>query len=89
MANPSVVSIPAETWTLLASTVQMGTIKILNFDAGYHFTYRTAGDSAPVAGDEEDVQRCDEPRAQIEAEFDIDVYAWCPAGDDGLVEVSV
>lgn len=89
MANPTTVTIPAGTWALLATGVMLGTVKILNFDAAYHFTYRVTGDPAPVAGDEVNVQRCDEPRAKIEAEFTIDVYGFCPLPDDGLVEVSV
>lgn len=89
MANPITVDCPVNVWTPLATNVLIGTVKILEPNAGYHFTYRATGDPAPVSGDFANVQRCDLPRALIMSEFEIDVYCYCPTGTQGRVEVSV
>jgi hypothetical protein len=90
MANPSVIDIPVSVWTLLATNVNLGTIKILIPDAGYHFTYRETGDPVPDADDWKNVQRCDRSSAMISSpDFAVDVYGWCPPSTAGRVEVSV
>jgi hypothetical protein len=88
MANPSAISVPPGAWLKIATAVQLGIIKILNFDAAYHFTYRMTGDAAPVAADREDSQRCNQPSALIEDTEDIDVYVFC-TDDTGRIEVAV
>lgn len=89
MANPTTVDCPVNVWTPIATNVTLGVIKILKFDAGYHFTYRETGDPAPDPADFGDVQRCNRERALIQSETGIDVYCYCPSGQAGRVEVSV
>lgn len=91
MANPSVVTCVAESYTSLATNISNGTFKILEFKAGYHFTYRMTGDAAPSGDDWKNIQRCDEKRAYVCTDPDapIDVYVWVPSGVDGKVEVEV
>jgi hypothetical protein len=88
MASSTVVNIPVQTWTKIATNVELGTVKILETNAGYHFQWVPTGDPAPGVDDWRNVQRCPNPRAIIAADFPMDVYAWCPAGVAGKVEVS-
>jgi hypothetical protein len=92
MANPTTVTCPAAAWTPIVAGVSNATLKILEPKAGYHFTYRTNGDPAPTGDDWKNVQRCNKPAAYVclpSGSTAIDVYCWCPAGLDGIVEVEI
>jgi len=92
MANPTTVTCPQNAWTPIATGISNATFKILEPAAGYHFTYRMNGDPAPAADDWKNVQRCNDSRAYVslpEGFGAIDVYCWCPAGIDGIVEVEI
>ena len=48
MANPTVIECPVDVWTLVATNVQTGSVKVLKTDTGYSQTYRVTGDPAPA-----------------------------------------
>ena len=86
-SNPVKVAVPTGAWLKIATAVQYGVVKILNFDAAYHFTYRLTGEAEPVT-DPLDSQRCNTPEVYIYADADIDVYVYCP-DEVGSIEVAV
>ena len=49
MANPVLVDCPVDAWTLVATNVLSGTVKILKIDPdAYYETYRVTGETAPT-----------------------------------------
>lgn len=77
------VTCPADTWTLVASSVQRATIEILK--NGYYLQFWVdAGGGAPVG---DDVGAAYDPeRPNFEADRDCDLYIYC-RNDDGEVRV--
>lgn len=86
MPNPQILAIPAGQWTLAASNVSTGTIRILNTAPHAYFqTYRDTGGAAPTDKSEA-VPLCDGDL--ISGSVPLDVYIWAEA-EDGSVRVDL
>jgi hypothetical protein len=75
MADPAIVSV-GTTWTLVASSVRFGRIKVNNTTGSMRFTYREVGGAAPtgaVDGGNEDLMENRE-YLRIAHPTPIDVY---------------
>ena len=73
MADPALVTCPADTWTLVASSVTEGYVYIKNTQPNtYLQTYRDAGNAAPT--DDSTAEYMINPGAPISATAPIDVY---------------
>ena len=91
MASPTIVTLPPNRWTLVASNVNTGIIdrdrrqdKIDRREI--YQTYRTTGESAPQTLDE--AVLWDSEQAAISATVAIDVYMYS-AGQEAKVRVSI
>ena len=86
MANPITVDCPANVWTLVASSVNSGTVTVKNNEPGiYKHTYRVAGGAVPTDNDD---ALPFEKMALISSSFPIDVYIK-PVDADGEVIVAL
>jgi len=88
MANPNIVTCPANEWTLVAAGVINGIIHRMAQDASYLQTYRTANDAAPASSEEGVPLFDDSSTAEIAASNTIDVYVKA-IGTTGSVRVDL
>ena len=87
MANPDIQTLPADTWTKVASAVTGGQIhKITSTPIAYFTFYKVAGDPAPV-GRNIGEQRL-EDTDDISSMSAIDVYVY-PLGGIGKIRVDL
>lgn len=75
MANPAIIAIPADTWTIVATNVTKGQVQILDpTNNDWYFTYRDTGDPAPTT--EVPEVKLDFQNTPIENLTAIDVYVY-------------
>lgn len=89
MADPVIVPIVKDTWTLVALNQTIGKVHILDVSPdNYAYTYRDTGETAPAnpATDNEGVSF--DPSLQISAAAGIDVYVMT-RGKNGSVRVDL
>lgn len=86
MADPTIASLTANTWNLVATSVSAGFIWIRKTDVQYLQTYRNTGNPAPTLKTEGAPVYL--PGAPISANVPIDVYIY-PVDDDGEVRIDI
>jgi hypothetical protein len=87
MANPAIVACPADTWTKVATNVQVGNVWLMNTNpALYLQTYRLTGEAAPTLKSEG--VRVNQPGTDIDSSPGIDVYIYA-VKNAGSVRVDV
>lgn len=86
MADPVIVECPVDEWTLVATNVLSGTVKIVKTDPdAYYETYRMTGNPAPTDLTDGFPFR---ELLDISDGLGIDVYIW-PKGAAGRVRVDL
>lgn len=87
MANPVIVACPADTWTKVATAVQVGNVWTKDVPKGGLLqTYRITTNPAPT--DLTDAMPIAQPGIPINSSFSIDVYIFAKNGA-GSVRVDV
>lgn len=86
MASPVSVTIPLNTWTLVASNVTAGNVWIVNTRAVYSHYYVATGGAAPT--DLSEAAILPEPGLPISTDVASDIYVYA-AGVAGEVLVSL
>lgn len=77
MATPTIITLPADTWTLVASNVTGGQIKRLDRqDEFYYETHRPTGEPAPTSDTEGTIMFRESNAELIVTSEPIDVYIW-------------
>ena len=79
MANPSIVTLTANTWQKVATNVTTGIIHCKNPDNPVLQTYRMTGESAPTTTTEGILWDGESP-LEISASAGIDVYLYAAGG---------
>jgi len=88
MANPVIITCPADAWTPVAIKVSTGLIHRKLSIPLYLQTYRDTGETAPTSRDEGVPVFVDSNTAVISAAANIDVYLWA-IGKPGEVRVDL
>jgi len=88
MADPVLITCPADTWTLVAEGVTTGIIHRKQTDVVYLQTYRDDGELAPTTRDEGVQIFINSISEIISAAAKIDVYIYA-VGKDGRVRVDL
>jgi hypothetical protein len=89
MADPALVSLPADTWTIVATNVTSGQIKKMDSKPNLYLeTYRMTGNDGPVGISEGALMFMGGNSETISASAGIDVYVMS-VGNDGTVRVDV
>lgn len=84
MANPTVISVPENTWVKVASAVNTGVVLPLISGVFYFQTVRVPAGAAPTNGDYSDAKEFRFDGAIISNSDPIDVYISCKGGDGGV-----
>lgn len=87
MADPVAVPCPEDDWTIVATDVKTGIVRIKNTAPSYVQTYRDTGGAVPTDEDTADKLLPSEI-GEISNSVGIDVYVKAK-GEDGLVIVSL
>lgn len=74
MANPDSISLPADTWVLVAEDVTVGQIEVVEYSPSLYLKdYRTTGDPEPT-GTSPTERQVTSREIKIEGKYGIDVY---------------
>jgi hypothetical protein len=88
MADPVILDLPADTWTVVATNKTSGLIHVKQSQSNVKFwqTYRATGGTAPT--DLSDAILMNTPKEEISASTGIDVYVY-PEGGTAKLRVDL
>lgn len=91
MVNPTIIPIPINVWTKVATNVKEGAVLPLTRIAsgGYLQTTRVSGDQAPTDGDESEGKTIPWDGASVKTKLAIDVYITVTGEKPGRVRVDL